>query len=72
MDEEIAVGADGEITFAPTGDIVHFGGVGHCPTIGRFTNLGATAVDFSGQSSGLPGWTNRSEIDGSNTHSIRT
>ena len=47
MDKQIAVLADGEIAFAPTGDIIEFSGVVGGPTIGGLANLGAaTAATF--------------------------
>jgi hypothetical protein len=50
MHDEMTVLPDGEISFTPTGDIVKLGGVRCGPAIGWFTNLGACAGDFGGQS----------------------
>jgi hypothetical protein len=53
VNEQVAVLPDREISFAPTGNVIEFGGVGGGPAIGWFTNLSADAGDLSGQFGGL-------------------
>jgi hypothetical protein len=47
MNEDVALGVDGEISFAPACDVEEFACVDSGPAIGRFEDQGAfTAVFF--------------------------
>ena len=39
MNEQMSIGADGKVAFSPTGDVVHFCGIGGGPAVGWFTDL---------------------------------